>query len=155
MTTDFPVRRFADDAAVRRVGEGLLARTLPRVEWTHEAHLAACLWLVRERAELGLETALPDIIRSYNVAVGGVNDDHQGYHETLTQFYLSEVRLHHVATATLPLVDAVNGLLSGQRGARDWPLHFYSRKRLFSLEARRYHLAPDRLGEPDDKEQGA
>ena len=36
-------RLFADCAAVRRVGEGLLARSLPRAEWTHEAHLASCL----------------------------------------------------------------------------------------------------------------
>ena len=42
-----PIRPFADDAAVRHVGEGLLARTLPKPEWTHEAHLAACLWLIR------------------------------------------------------------------------------------------------------------
>ena len=35
-------RLFADDAAIRRIGEGLLARTLTRPEWTHEAHLAAC-----------------------------------------------------------------------------------------------------------------
>jgi hypothetical protein len=41
--TDHEIRFFADDAAVRHVGEGLLARTLPRAEWTHEAHLAACL----------------------------------------------------------------------------------------------------------------
>ena len=45
MTTDHKPRLFADDAAVRRVGEGLLDRSLPRADWTHEAHLAACLWL--------------------------------------------------------------------------------------------------------------
>jgi hypothetical protein len=30
-----------------------------------------------------VEQQLPDIIRSYNESVGGVNDDTQGYHETL------------------------------------------------------------------------
>ena len=59
MTTDHPIRLFADDAEVRRVGEGLLARTLPRADWTHEAHLAACLWLVRERDDIALEADLP------------------------------------------------------------------------------------------------
>ena len=43
MTDGHEPRLFPDDAAVRRVGEGLIARTLPRPEWTHEAHLAASL----------------------------------------------------------------------------------------------------------------
>ncbi|MDX2209114.1 MAG: hypothetical protein SFV20_02010 [Sphingopyxis sp.] len=144
MTTDHPIRLFAEAAAVRRVGEGLLARTLPRAEWTHEAHLAACLWLVRERGDIALEAELPAIIRAYNESVGGVNDDTQGYHETLTQFYIAEVRAHHAETAALPLVEAINALLSGPRGARDWPLNFYTRDRLFSVAARRKHLPPDR-----------
>jgi hypothetical protein len=28
-------------------------------------------------------------------------------------------------------------------GRRDWPLRFYSRERLFSVEARRGHVEPD------------
>jgi hypothetical protein len=28
-------------------------------------------------------------------------------------------------------------------GGRDWPLRFYSRERLFSVEARRNFVAPD------------
>lgn len=150
----YEIRLFADDAAVRHVGEGLLARTLPRAEWTHEAHLAACLWLVRERPGMILESQLPAIIRAYNESVGGVNDDSQGYHETLTQFYLAEVRAHHAESAQVPLCDAVNALLAGPRGVRDWPLHFYTRERLFSVEARRYHLPPDRhVGESDLSEK--
>jgi hypothetical protein len=144
MTTEHPIRIFADDAAVRRVGEALLARTLPRPDWTHEAHLAACLYLVRERADIVLNTELPTIIRTYNESVGGVNDDTQGYHHTLTLFYLHEVRAHHAETAGQPLVEAVNALLTGPRGARSWPLNFYSSNRLFSVEARRCYLAPDR-----------
>ena len=44
--TEYPVRHFLSDEAVAHVGEGLLARTLPREEWTHEAHLAATTYLV-------------------------------------------------------------------------------------------------------------
>ena len=73
--TDHPIRFFDSAEAVRRVGEGLLARSLPKAEWTHEAHLAACAWLVLERPEIRLESALPGIIRSYNVAAGGENTD--------------------------------------------------------------------------------
>ncbi len=40
--SDLPIPFFTSAAAIRRLGEGLLARSLPRSEWTHEAHLAAC-----------------------------------------------------------------------------------------------------------------
>lgn len=141
--TDFEVRTFSDEAAIRWVGEGLLARTLPRAEWTHEAHLAACLWLVRERSDIRIEQQLPNIIRSYNESVGGVNDDAQGYHETLTQFYISTVKAHHGEQAELDLLESVNLLLRSHRGKRDWPLRFYSKDVLFSVKARRELVPPD------------
>jgi hypothetical protein len=135
---------------VRRVGEGLLDQSLPRADWTHEAHLAACTWLLLERSDIVPERDLPAIIRAYNLSVGGVNDDSQGYHETLTQLYVAGVRAHIAAmpTGTL-LVDMVNVLIMGPRGARDWPLTLYSRDRLFSVEARRTFILPDRGGLAD------
>ena len=78
-------RLFAADDAIRRIGEGLLARTLPRAEWTHEAHLAATTYLLTRRPDIELERDLPDLIRRYNESVGGVNNDTQGYHETITR----------------------------------------------------------------------
>jgi hypothetical protein len=142
--TDHSIRPFADDAAVRHVGEGLLARTLPKPEWTHEAHLAACLWLIRERPDFEPERELPDTIRSYNVAVGGENTDSAGYHETLTQLYIRGVRAF---AATVPegtgLAEAVNALLMSEIGDRRWPLCFYSKELLFSVDARRGWVEPD------------
>ena len=38
---EFEPRPFQSDAEIEKIGEGLVARTLPREEWTHEAHLAA------------------------------------------------------------------------------------------------------------------
>ena len=138
------IRLFADDAAVRHVGEGLLTRTLPKPEWTHEAHLAACLWLLRERPDFLPERDMPGTIRSYNEAVGGENTDSAGYHETLTQLYIRGVRAF---AETLPegtgLVAAVNALLTSEIGDRQWPLCFYSQERLFGVEARRGWVEPD------------
>lgn len=141
--TDYPVRLFADDAAVRRVGTGLLDRTLPKAEWTHEAHLAACLFLLAERREIDLPRELPGVIRTYNVAVGGVNDDTQGYHETLTQLYIRGVGAFLGEHPDGGLYERVNCMLSSELGRRDWPLRFYSRERLFSVAARRDWIEPD------------
>lgn len=141
--TDYKIRPFASATAIRRVGERLLARTLPKPEWTHEAHLAACTWLLLERPEINPEIQLPGIIRAYNVAVGGVNDDTQGYHETLTQFYIRGVRKFLAGAPQSDLLDAVNGLLASPLAERDWSFKHYSRETLFSVAARRGWTEPD------------
>lgn len=140
---EYAIRLFADAAEVRRIGAGLLDCTLPRADWTHEAHLAACLWLLTERPDILPERDLPAIIRHYNESVGGVNDDTQGYHETLTQLYIRGVRRFLAGCEAADLLARVNGLLAGVTGQRDWPLRFYSRERLFSVAARRGWIEPD------------
>jgi len=142
--SEYSIRLFEDDASIVEIGESLLARTLPRAHWTHEAHLAACTWLVRDRPDIAIERELPAIISAYNEAVGGVNDDTQGYHETITQVYIAGVQAHLLQFGMeLPLHAAVNALLLSHRGRRDLPLAFYSRERLFSVHARRGFIEPD------------
>ncbi len=142
--TDHSPRLFSSDAEIERIGDGLLARTLPRVDWTHEAHLAATTFLLLRRPDVDVDKQLPDIIRSYNESVGGVNSDSEGYHETITRVFLRGVRLF-LAEADIgePLHDLVNQLLLSPMGKRDWPLRFYSAERLDSLEARREWVRPD------------
>lgn len=142
--TDLPYRPFADDAAIRRVGEGLLARTLPREEWTHEAHLGATLWLLRDRPDVDVDDEIATIISRYNESVGGVNDATQGYHDSITRAYVAGIRQHLAARpAGEPLAAAVNALLASPAGKRDWPLRFYSRDLLFSVAARLDFVPPD------------
>lgn len=142
--TEYRPRLFATDDAIVRIGEGLLARTLPRADWTHEAHLAATSYLLTRRPDIDLDQRLPDIIRRYNESVGGVNDDTQGYHETITRLFLHTVRLFlRDADQEAPLHELVNELLRSPMGRRDWPLRFYSAERLFSVEARRHFVPPD------------
>ncbi|MFM5908699.1 MAG: hypothetical protein ACKOPO_14115 [Novosphingobium sp.] len=141
--TDYPVRLFTDAGHVRRLGEAMLARSLPKEEWTHEAHLSTCLWLVEERPDFACERDLPLAIAAYNESVGGQNTDSAGYHETLTQIYIRGVRLFGQACAAHGLLDRANALLTSPVGRRDWPLRFYSREVLFSVAARRGWVEPD------------
>lgn len=131
------------DEAVAAVAAGLLDHSLPKARWTHAAHLIATLHLVRTRNE-GLERDMPEIIRAYNVAVGGVNDDHNGYHETITQAYLAAIRAFAAALpAGISDGEAADRLLATPMGDKAWPLTFWSRARLFSVEARRGWVEPD------------
>ena len=142
--TDYHPRLFTADAEIERIGEGLVARTLPRPDWTHEAHLAATTYLLLKRPDIDLDKELPDIIRRYNESVGGVNSDTDGYHDTITRVFLRGVRLFLAeADLTEPLHELVNQLLLSPMGKRDWPLRYYSPQRLFSVEARRGFIPPD------------
>ena len=142
--TDFHPRLFPTDADIWHLGEGLLARTLSRHEWTHEAHLAATAYLLLKRPDVNLDKELPGIIRRFNESVGGVNSDTEGYHETITRVFLHGVRLFlEEADSEEPLHELVNQLLLSPMGRRDWPRRFYSPARLFSVEARRDFVPPD------------
>jgi hypothetical protein len=142
--TDYRPRLFTTDAEITRVGEGLLAANLPREDWTHEAHIAATTYLLLKRPDVDLDSELPGLIRRYNESVGGVNSDEEGYHETITRLFLHGVRLFLAeADPDEPLHELVNELLLSPMGRRDWPLRFYSRERLFSVEARRNFVEPD------------
>ena len=143
MTTEYSPRLFERDSDIRALGEGLLACALPREAWTHEAHLSACLWLLTERPDIDIDAEIATIIRRFNESVGGVNDDTQGYHDSITRAYVAGVRLFLSQTAEAGLAKRVNALLLSDIGRRDWPLRFYSRERLFSVEARRGFVEPD------------
>ncbi|WP_447764972.1 hypothetical protein [Sphingopyxis panaciterrae] len=143
MTTDHTPRLFERDSDIRALGEGLLACALPREAWTHEAHLAACVWLLTERPDIDIDAEIATIIRRFNTSIGGMNDDMQGYHDSITRTYLAGVRLFLSGTGETGLAARVNALLQSSMGRRDWPLRFYSRNLLFSVPARRGYVLPD------------
>jgi hypothetical protein len=146
--TDFSPRLFTADAEIVRLGEGLLACSLAKEDWTHEAHLAACLYLLAERPDVDLDTKIAGLISRFNESVGGVNDDSGGYHDTITRAYVAGVRLFLRSHPEGGLADRVNALLVSPIGRRDWPLGFYSRELLFSVAARRGFVEPDRAPLP-------
>src|SRR5438270_10636570 len=142
--TAYRPRLFTSDAEIQHLGERFLARSLPKEEWTHEAHLATTTYLLLRRPEIDVDEELPGLIRRYNESVGGVNSDSEGYHETITRVFLHGVRLFlSEADGKEPLHRLVNELLLSPMGRRDLPLRFYSAERLFSVEARRSFVEPD------------
>jgi hypothetical protein len=141
--TDDLHRLFDTAEAIRRLGDGLLACSLERADWTHEAHLGATLYLVVERPGIDLDAELPGIIRRFNESVGGRNTDTEGYHHTITLTYLAAIRAHAAETKGQELCTRANALLNSDRGRRDWPLRFYTPERLFSVEARLGFVTPN------------
>jgi len=135
---------FASEADIIRIGEGLFARTLPRTEWTHAAHFAAALWLMRYRPELDAAATMPGLIRAYNESVGRVNDDTGGYHETITLASLRAARgVLDAYPPEMPVHRIVNALMWSSLADPNWLLEYWSRDRLMSVEARRQWVEPD------------
>lgn len=131
---------FSSEAEIDRIARGVIDRTLPKAEWTHAAHFAAALWVLRH----GDPSAMGDLIRRYNDATGTFNSDSSGYHDTITQASLRGAQMHLASLgADVPLHLVVNSLLASPLGRSDWPLRYWSRDVLFSVEARRGWVEPD------------
>ncbi|HVW72876.1 MAG TPA: hypothetical protein VHC39_04500 [Rhizomicrobium sp.] len=135
---------YASEAEIIHVGEGFCDRTLPRGEWTHAAHFAAALWLMRYRPDIDAAEQMPRMIRAYNESVGGVNDNSRGYHETITLASLRALRgVLDANPAEVPVYQIVNALMASALGNPNWLLEYWSRDVLMSVEARRQWREPD------------
>ena len=137
-----PVKIETNDAIIR-TAERFMARTLPKSEWTHEAHFAVALYLV-DHAAYDPFVCMPDMIRAYNVATGASNTESEGYHETITFASLSAAT--HIA-GTIPstkgLHTALETLMHSKYGRSDWLLEHWTKTCLFSSAARKDWVPPD------------
>jgi hypothetical protein len=134
---------FTSDEEIVFIGSGLVDRTLPKTVWTHAAHFAAVMWLLKNRTEVDVSREMPGLIRAYNEATGGANTETSGYHETITQASIRAARGFLSGSPAQPLYMTCNALMCSRLGEPDWLLEYWTRPRLFSVEARRAWLEPD------------
>lgn len=134
---------FNSDIEVIAIGQGMRDRTLPKLQWTHAAHFASALWLLACHPEIDLSTAMPALIRAYNETTGVANTDSNGYHETITLASIRAARAFLAERAGEPLYVTCNELMQSPLGDTHWLLSYWSRPRLFSVEARRAWVEPD------------
>ena len=111
------------------------ARSLPKSEWTHQAHLVVCRVALSNRTPRETIDFLRDAIRSYNDATGVENTTSSGYHETLTRYFVG-------AVASLGGVDLEEVFAAG-RCQTSAPLSHWSRELLFGPLARAEWVEPD------------
>jgi hypothetical protein len=134
---------FSSDAEIDRIGRGLLDRSLPKTEWTHAGHFAAAFWVLR-RPNMDAVRDMPGLIRAYNEATGVHNTDTTGYHETITLASLRAAAAWLRERSGMPLYAVLNELLATQYGGSGWLLSYWSKPVLFSVEARKAWVNPDR-----------
>ena len=121
------------------------AATLPDWAWTHETHLICALSVL---SRFGIDNAPKEMrqrIMRYNEAVGKINSDTSGYHETVTVFWLKAVWAYLSVEGKVAFnQEALDKLLSSiDLANRNLFLKVYSRERVLSTEARKQYVAPD------------
>jgi len=126
-----------------RIAQALIDQTLPKAEWTHEAHLRAGLWHVLQHGAPAALELLRARISSYNESVGTLNTDTAGYHETITRFYVTVTDRFLAANDRAMPIDDLAARLLTELGDRRLPMRYYSEGRLFSVVARRSWVEPD------------
>jgi hypothetical protein len=134
---------FRDDEDIVATGRGLADLSLPKRDWTHAAHFAAAMWLLRRGGPEDPSTEMRRLIRTYNEATGVANTDQSGYHETITRASLRAARGFLRSHPQLSLCEACNALLATPLGRSQWLLEYWSKPVLFSVAARRGWVDPD------------
>ncbi|MDZ7877520.1 MAG: hypothetical protein U5L45_07615 [Saprospiraceae bacterium] len=119
--------------------------TLPDWAWTHEAHLICALSVLSRFGMEQAPVAMRERIMKYNIAVGKINSDTSGYHETVTIFWLKAIwerlSVENKVTFDQATLDAL--LSNIDLAYRNLFLKSYSEKRILSTEARKKYVKPD------------
>ena len=146
---DLGHRPFATDREALKLCREFRELRLPKPAWTHRAHLTAALWFFTHHSWEETAVLIPAAIKRYNAVTGVEDSATNGYHQTITRFYLwAVVRWMRERPVTDGFAARANALYD-ELGDRELPLPYYSRERLWSVEARAGWVEPDLVPLPD------
>ena len=117
--------------------------TLPREQWNHDAHLKVGLWYLLHYSPDESLKRLRQNIKQYNVACGINNTETQGYHETITQFYIWLINHFIQQIDCSQSIDLIADTLIDCYGDKSVIFSYYSKDRLMSKTARIQWIEPD------------
>ncbi|MEX2111540.1 MAG: hypothetical protein WD845_00040 [Pirellulales bacterium] len=142
--TTIPHVPFEWLAQIERIVDRFGDCTLPCEEWTHAAHLTVGLWYAHQLPPTEALDRIRAGIKRYNVACGVADTPTDGYHETITRFYMWLIGSYLAGvTDRADWVAVTNGLV--EHATVHAPNRYYSRERLMSVAARAAWLPPDLL----------
>lgn len=129
------------DKDIRDILRGICNLTLPKPEWTHNAHFAAAIAIL-SNPNYEAFNDMPHIIKAYNEATGVQNTDHEGYHHTITIASLLAAQ-SVMNEGFSSLSGTLDELLNAEYGQSKWLLSYWSKDLLFSVKARKLWVGPD------------
>lgn len=128
----------------RQLITGFESGTLPKEQWSHEAHFVMALWYGYHQPIPRAIHSIKEGIKKYNISVGGVNDADNGYHETITVCYTRLVFQYLSMSDKNDFDQLLSGLYALPILKKDYLLNFYTKNHLMSREARAKWVIPDK-----------
>ena len=135
---------YSSENEIEYLFEKFSDRTLPKEQWTHEAHLTVALYYLFHHSREEAACFLRSGIITYNHSLGNQNTSSNGYHETITLFWIYVIDNFVQQHPALSLLELCNLFLQSPFAARDYPFQFYSKELLMSTAARGYWTEPDK-----------
>ncbi len=131
------------EETITALAQDFINKSLPLVDWTHEAHLLVALWHLKHYSKAEATCYLRSRIISYNEVVGTENGPRSGYHETLTLFWIWVIA-EFLKKYDGDLVELSSLFIKSKYADKRLPFQFYTKAKLISIEARASWVAPDR-----------
>jgi hypothetical protein len=126
--------RYKTETEINEVINLFEAAKLPREKWRHAEHLTMAMhYAIHNDFDESLNKMRSGILK-LNDFHGVVTTPERGYHETLTVIWTRAVFDFVKANPNKNLVELANKII--ERFDKNYPLKFYSRELLFSVEAR-------------------
>lgn len=136
--------KFDNDDKIELLAHKAIGASLPKAEWTHAAHFALALWILKHRPELAEPDAMRGVIMRLNDSHGTPNSDSDGYHHTITIASLRAAKsVLDAHDKGAPLHEVLANLLTSPFARSDWILVYWTRELLFGVAARRDWVPPD------------
>lgn len=136
---------FATLSEVQSLVEAFESAELPSSEWNHRAQLAVAAWYLSRLTETEAAERFIMALRRYNYTRGIAAGGTEGYHETVTLFWLSFARSFLLQSSPgRTRLDRINNLVARFADRADLILDFYRPETLHDFEARRRWVEPDR-----------
>lgn len=134
-----------NEVELQRFVEAWKAGRLPKPEWTHAAHVGVAAYFAFDHAAEATFAIMKTGILHHNTSVGTANTEDNGYHETLTRFWSTEIGEFVRAGRFGLRLEAVRAAVAAFGSERDRFRHFYSFDVARDRRARREWVAPDLL----------
>ena len=136
-------RQFASEAEMKEAIQAFETGVTRHALWHHAHHLLATCWLVELDPEAALNKLREGILR-VNDALGVVNTQDAGYHETITRFWFEIVRREWLQMPReRSFFERANEVVARYESNAGLLYEYYSRGVLRSLEARSRWVPPD------------
>jgi len=119
-------------------------KRLPAKDWTHPAHLMVATVYCNKYGEAAALNRIRTNIKQFNIFHGGKNTETEGYHETITVWYMQQVeKILRELPSNKSLKEKIDAVLASELTNTRYVYEFYSKEKLMSKEGRLGYIAPD------------